>query len=51
MMVRQMCGVMLKDRKTSEELRSRIGIENMADVIQRGRLHWFGHVNRKEDND
>ena len=28
MMVRQMCGVTLKDRKLSEELRRRIGIEN-----------------------
>ena len=51
MMVRQMCGVTLKDRKSSEELRHRIGIENVADVIRRGRLRWFGHVERKEDND
>ena len=51
MMVRQMCGVTLKDRKSSEELHRRIGIENVADVIRRGRLRWFGHVERKEDND
>ena len=49
--MRQMCGVTLKDRKSSEELRHRIGIENVADVIRRGRLRWFGHVERKEDND
>ena len=51
MMVRQMCGVMLINRKTSEELGHRIGIGNVADVIRIGRLRWFGHVNRKEDND
>ena len=48
--MRQMSGVTLKYRKSSEELHRRIGIENVADVIWRGRLRWFGHVERKEDN-
>ena len=41
MMVR-MCGV--KDN----ELLNRLGIECVE--IQRGRLRWFGHVERKEEN-
>jgi hypothetical protein len=51
MMVRHMCGVTLKDRKSSQELRERLEIEGVTDIIRRGRLRWFGHVERKKDND
>ena len=51
MMVRWMCGVSLKDKKLSEELRHRLGIESVSDVMRRGRLRWFGHVERKNRND
>jgi hypothetical protein len=51
MMVRHMCGVSLKDRKSMEDLRGRLKIESISDVIRRNRLRWFGHVERKEDND
>ena len=40
-MVRWMCGVKLRDRVSSRELRGR----------QQNRLRWYGHVLRKEDND
>ena len=50
MMVRRMCGVSLKDRKRSDELLNRLGIECVENKIQRGRLRWFGHVERKEEN-
>src|SRR2546426_9698373 len=43
-MVRRMYGVKLSDRKRSENLRSRLGIECVVEVVRRGRLHWFGHV-------
>ena len=46
MMVRWMCGVTLKDRKRSEDLLGRLGIESIAEVVRRGRLRWFGHVER-----
>ena len=46
-----MCGVTLRDIKSSEELRQRLGIESMTEVVRRGRLRWFGHVERKDDND
>ena len=46
-----MRGVKLKDRLPSEELRERLGIDDIALVLQQNRLHWYGHVLRKEDDD
>src|SRR5437867_3309594 len=50
-MVRWMSGVTLKDRRPSEDLRRGLGIEGMDGVVRRGRLRWFGHVERKEADD
>ena len=50
-MVRWMCGVTLKDRKSNLELLQRLGIEGVGDVVRRGRLRWFGHVERKSKED
>ena len=41
----------LKDRFPSRELRERLGIDDIALVLQQNRLRWYGHVLRKEDND
>ena len=49
-MIRWMCGVSLKDRVPTEDLRKRIGVEPLLDVLRRGRLRWFGHVLRKDDD-
>jgi len=46
-----MCGIKLKDRFPSKELRERLGIDNKALVSQQNRLRWYGHVLRKEDDD
>ena len=43
-MVRWMCGVKLKDRLPSKELRQRLGIDDIALVLQQNRL-------RKDDDD
>ena len=51
MMVRWMCGVSLKDRKRSEDLYNLLGINCVADVVRRGRLRWFGHLERKSVDD
>ena len=51
MMVTRICGVSLKDRKPSDELLSHLGIECVETKIQRGRLRWFGHVERKNEED
>ena len=54
-----MCGVTLRDKVPtvvrdkipSVELRRRLGIEGVVEVMKQGRLWWFGHVKRKEVND
>ena len=46
-MVRAMCRVSLKDVKSSEELLSRLGIVSVVKIVEKGRLRWFGHVERK----
>jgi len=37
----------LKDRTSSQELLGRLDVTDVVDVIKRGRLLWFGHVDRK----
>ena len=39
----------LKDRKHSDEVLSSLGIECVENKIQRARLRWLGHVERKEE--
>ena len=52
MMVRWMCGVSLKDRRRSEDLCNLLGINWMLlIVVRRGRLRWFGHLERKSVDD
>src|SRR6267154_824799 len=50
-MVRWMSGVTMKDRKTSEERRQGLGIDSVDRVVSRGRLRWYGHVERKAADD
>src|SRR2546425_12874515 len=50
-MVRWMSGVSLKDKRSSEDLRRGLGIVGVDRVVRRGRLRWFGHVERKEAGD
>ena len=50
-MLRWMCGVSLKDKVPTVELRRRLGVEGVVEVMKRGRLRWFGHVERKEVDD
>ena len=51
MMARWMCGVSLTDRKHREVLYSLLGTQSVADVVRRGRLRWFGHLERKIGDD
>src|SRR5208282_2025221 len=46
-----MCGVRLSDKKSSAELLSRLDTECVSVVVRRGRLRWFGHVERKQPDD
>jgi len=45
-MVRWICGIKLNDRFPSKELRERLGIDDIALVLQQNRLHLYGHVTR-----
>ena len=47
-MVRWICGVSLRDRLSSDELRARLGIKSILDVMRERRLRWFGHVERRD---
>ena len=49
-MVRWMCGIKLKDRLLSKELRERIGVDDIALILQQNRLRWYGHVLRRDDD-
>jgi len=49
-MVRWMRGVKLKDRLPSKELRERLGIDDIASVLQQNRLQCYRHVLRKDDD-
>ena len=51
MMVRWMCGVSLRNRKCSVDLYSLLGVQSVDEVVRRGRLRWFGHVERKSKDD
>ena len=50
-MVSWMCGIKLKDRLPSKELKERPGTDDIALVLQQNRLRCYGHVLRKEDDD
>ena len=50
-MIRWICGVSLKDRRTSEELRKIVGVQLITTAIRSGRLRGYGHVMRKSDED
>ena len=50
-MIRWMCGVSIKDRRTSEELRKFVGVDPITTVFKSGRLRWYGHVMKKSNED
>ena len=48
-MCRWACGHTLKDHMKNEEIREKMGIENIAVRCVKARLRWFGHVKRRGD--
>ena len=50
-MIRWMCGISMKDRRTNEELRRLVLVKPITTVISSGRLRWYGHVMRKCDEE
>ena len=41
----------MRDKVPTVELRRRLKSEGVVEVMRRGRLRWFGHVERKELDD
>jgi len=50
-MIRWMSGVTLHDRKSKDELRTSLGLDSITDVVTRSRLRWYGHVERKDEEE
>ena len=50
-MIRWMCVISVKDKRTNEELRRLVGVEPITTVIKSGRLRGYGHVMRKSDEE
>ena len=50
-MMRWMCSISLKDRRTNEELRRLVGVEPITTFMGGDRLRWYGHVMRKGDEE
>ena len=48
-MLRLMTGVSLSERKSNECVRSMLAIDDIAEVMRRNRLRWFGHVERRDE--
>ena len=48
-MLRWMTGVSLSESKSNECVRSMLAIDDVAEVIRRNRLRWFGHVERRDE--
>jgi len=48
--VRLTCGVRLSDKVACEELRNRLGLEDVT-VLQCSRLRWYSRVLRKDDSE
>ena len=46
-----MCGVKLKDRLPSKELRERLGVDDIALILQQNRLRCYGHALQKDYDD
>jgi len=46
MMVRSMCGVSLKDGKSSVELLSRSGLVSVSEVVEKNRLYFQPYILR-----
>ena len=49
--LRWMCKVLLKDRKHNVDLYSLLDVLSVADVVRRGRLRWFGHLEYRSVDD
>ena len=47
-MIRWICSAKLADRVSLRNLRSRLDLASIDDVLRWGRLRWFGHLQRMD---
>ena len=50
-MLRRICGVAYEDGISNKEVRELAGVESTKIVLQKHRLRWFGHVERREESE
>ena len=46
-----MMGIKRIEKIMYEEIRARAGVANKSEIIREARLRWFGHVERKTEED
>ena len=49
-MLRWMCNVSVHERRSTKELREKMGIRGIRCSVQERRLRWYGHVMRMKDD-
>ena len=48
--LRWSCGVTRKDKIRNREIRKRMKIAPIKDVMRSNRLRWYGHISRRDEN-
>ena len=50
-MLRWILGLTLRDRKRNDDIRLILGVECITDKVREARLRWYGHIQRREEDD
>ena len=50
-MLRWILGLTLRDKKRNDDIRCILGVACITDKVREARLRWFGHVQRREEED
>ena len=50
-MLRWILGLTLRDKKRNDDIRRILGVACITDKVREARLRWFGHVQRREEED
>ena len=50
-MLRWILGLTLRDKKRNDDIRRILGVACITDKVWEARLRWFGHVQRREEED
>jgi len=50
-MLRWILGLMLRNKKRNDDIRRILGVACITNKVREARLRWFGHVQRREEED